>query len=83
MRNYIQIILTASTLLFVLQSCESQKIVVNREVETTNDGKMLLGHQLKDQFTKDDVIVVLLHDHGSRYVGKIYNDEWMKEQGWL
>lgn len=39
--------------------------------------------QMKDQFTKDDVIVVLLHDHGSRYVGKIYNDEWMKEMGWL
>ena len=39
--------------------------------------------QMKDQFTKDDVIVVLLHDHGSRYVGKNYNDEWMKEMGWL
>ena len=39
--------------------------------------------QMKDQFTKDDVIVVLLHDHGSRYVGKIYHDEWMKEMGWL
>ncbi len=39
--------------------------------------------QMKDQFTKDDIIVVLLHDHGSRYVGKIYNDEWMKEMGWL
>lgn len=39
--------------------------------------------QMKDQFTKDDVIIVLLHDHGSRYVGKIYNDEWMKEMGWL
>lgn len=39
--------------------------------------------QMKDQFTKDDVIVVLLHDHGSRYVGKIYNDEWMKEMGWF
>ena len=39
--------------------------------------------QMKDQFTKDDVIVVLLHDHGSRYVGKIHNDEWMKEMGWL
>ena len=39
--------------------------------------------QMKDQFTTDDVIVVLLHDHGSRYVGKIYNDDWMKEMGWL
>jgi cystathionine beta-synthase len=39
--------------------------------------------QMKDQFTKDDIIVVLLHDHGSRYVAKIYNDEWMEAQGWL
>lgn len=39
--------------------------------------------QLEHTFTKNDVIVVLLHDHGSRYVGKIYNDEWMKEQNWL
>lgn len=39
--------------------------------------------QMKDRFTKDDVVVVLLHDHGSRYVGKVYNDEWMKEMGWL
>ncbi len=37
--------------------------------------------QLKNHFTKDDVVVVLFHDHGSRYVGKIYNDEWMKNQG--
>lgn len=39
--------------------------------------------QLKGQLNKDDVVVVLLHDHGSRYVGKIFNDEWMKEQGFL
>ncbi len=39
--------------------------------------------QMKDRFTKDDIVVVLLHDHGSRYVGKVYNDEWMKEMGWL
>lgn len=39
--------------------------------------------QLQEHFTKDDVVVVLFHDHGSRYVGKIYNDEWMKKQGFL
>lgn len=39
--------------------------------------------QLKEYFTKDDVVVVLFHDHGSRYVAKIYNDEWMKAQGFL
>ena len=39
--------------------------------------------QLKEHFTKDDVVVVLFHDHGSRYVGKIFNDEWMKKQGFI
>jgi cystathionine beta-synthase len=39
--------------------------------------------QLKDQLTKDDVVVVIFHDHGSRYVGKVYNDQWMMERGFL
>ena len=39
--------------------------------------------QLKKHFTKNDVVVVLLHDSGSRYIGKIYNDEWMKSKGYL
>ena len=39
--------------------------------------------QLKEHFTKDDVVVVLLHDSGSRYIGKIYNDDWMIEKGFL
>ena len=39
--------------------------------------------QLKKHFTKTDIVVVLLHDSGSRYIGKIYNDEWMKEKGFL
>ncbi len=39
--------------------------------------------QLKDKFDKDSVVVIILHDHGSRYVAKIYNDEWMRERGFL
>lgn len=39
--------------------------------------------QLKDELTEDDVVVVLFHDHGSRYVGKIFNDDWMRERGFL
>ena len=39
--------------------------------------------QLKTHFKKNDVVVVLLHDSGSRYVGKIYNDEWMKKMNFL
>ena len=39
--------------------------------------------QLSEHFTKDDVVVVLFHDHGSRYVGKMYNPEWMKKMGYI
>ena len=39
--------------------------------------------QLAQHFTKDDIVVVLFHDHGSRYIEKIYNDQWMKEMGYL
>jgi cystathionine beta-synthase len=47
-------------------------------------GSCLQGvYNLKDQLTKDDVVVCIFHDHGSRYVGKVYNDEWMLERGFL
>lgn len=39
--------------------------------------------QLKENFKKEDVVVVLLHDSGSRYIGKIYNDEWMEKMNFL
>jgi cystathionine beta-synthase len=39
--------------------------------------------QLKDRFSPDDLVVVVFHDHGSRYLGKMYNDEWMREKGFL
>jgi cystathionine beta-synthase len=39
--------------------------------------------QLKEHFTKDDVVVVLFHDSGSRYIGKMFNDDWMRERGFL
>lgn len=39
--------------------------------------------QLQEHFTKDDVVVVLFHDHGSRYVGKMFNDDWMREKGFI
>jgi len=39
--------------------------------------------QLKDHFGSDDVIVVIFHDHGSRYLGKMFNDDWMREKGFL
>ncbi len=39
--------------------------------------------KMKERFKADDIVVVIFHDHGSRYVGKIYNDEWMRERGFL
>jgi cystathionine beta-synthase len=39
--------------------------------------------QLKHLLPPDALTVVLFHDHGSRYVGKIYNDDWMRERGFL
>ena len=39
--------------------------------------------QLKQKLKKDDLVVCIFHDHGSRYAGKIYNDQWMIERGFL
>ena len=39
--------------------------------------------QLKEHFTDEDVIVVIFHDHGTRYLGKMFNDEWMREKGFI
>jgi len=39
--------------------------------------------QLKDNFHAGDLVVVIFHDHGSRYLGKMFNDEWMSEKGFL
>jgi cystathionine beta-synthase len=39
--------------------------------------------QLRDRFGADDTVVVIFHDHGSRYLGKMFNDDWMREKGYL
>ncbi|MDX9751187.1 MAG: pyridoxal-phosphate dependent enzyme, partial [Flavobacteriales bacterium] len=39
--------------------------------------------QLKRHFKKGETVVVIFHDHGSRYVGKMFNDDWMRERGFL
>ncbi|SHM20007.1 cystathionine beta-synthase [Hymenobacter psychrotolerans DSM 18569] len=37
----------------------------------------------REHLKEDDTMVIILPDHGTRYLGKIYNDDWMREQGWL
>lgn len=39
--------------------------------------------QLKENFKKGETVVVIFHDHGSRYLGKMFNDIWMRERGFL
>jgi len=39
--------------------------------------------QMKDMFKEGDLVVVIFHDHGSRYLGKMFNDEWMRDRGFL
>src|SRR5689334_5520744 len=49
-----------------------------------SSGSVMQGlFRLKDRLKKGDVVVVLLCDHGSRYVSKIYNDQWMAERGFF
>ena len=57
------------------------------------DEGMLLGYsagsalagllQIKDRLKPEDVVVIIFHDHGSRYVAKIYNDDWMRDRGFI
>jgi len=39
--------------------------------------------QMKDRFRPGDMVVVIFHDHGTRYLGKMFNDDWMREKGFL
>lgn len=39
--------------------------------------------QMKDKFKKGDVVVVIFPDHGTRYLGKMYNDDWLRDRGFL
>jgi cystathionine beta-synthase len=39
--------------------------------------------QMKDRFKPGDCVVVIFHDHGTRYLGKMYNDDWMRDRGFL
>ncbi|TAL62866.1 MAG: pyridoxal-phosphate dependent enzyme [Bacteroidetes bacterium] len=39
--------------------------------------------QLKHNFKQGEVVVVIFHDHGTRYLGKMFNDEWMRSKGFF
>jgi cystathionine beta-synthase len=39
--------------------------------------------QMKDRFKEGDVVVIIFPDHGTRYLGKMYNDDWLRDRGFL
>lgn len=43
----------------------------------------LIQYANSHEFTKDDLVVVIFPDHGSRYITKVYSDKWMAEQGFV
>jgi len=63
----------------------TRKIVKDEGIFVGNSaGSAIAGLlQLKDNFKKGEVVVVIFHDHGTRYVGKMFNDDWMRERGFL
>ena len=80
MKKYTKIVFISATLLFFLQSCESQKVVINREVESKNDGKMLLGHQTKDQLLKEPYSEWFVTEHDQYQIDQKALAELRKEK---
>ena len=62
---------------------EGGSIHVDGEGTLITTEQCLLHENRNPNLSKEDIVVVLLHDSGSRYIGKVYNDEWMKENDFL
>ncbi len=37
----------------------------------------------RENLKEEDTMVIILPDHGTRYIGKVYNDDWMRNHGFL
>jgi cystathionine beta-synthase len=63
----------------------TREIVKQEGIFVGNSAGSAIGGllQMKDRFKKGDVVVVIFHDHGSRYLAKMFNDDWMREKGYL
>jgi cystathionine beta-synthase len=63
----------------------TRKIVKDEGIFVGNSaGAAMAGlMQMKKMLKPSDVVVVIFHDHGTRYLGKMFNDDWMRERGFL
>ena len=66
-------------LLWQRKLAKEEGILVGNSAGSAIKGILQCAHMLKPT----DVVVVLFHDHATRYMGKAFNDEWMKERGFL
>ena len=65
--------------LMTREICRQEGIFVGNSAGSAVAGLL----QLKEQLKPEDVVVVIFHDHGSRYMGKMYNEDWLRERGFL
>lgn len=80
MKKIINSISVAALTIFALQSCEPQKVIVNRQVESQKDGQMLLGTQTKDQFAKEPFSAWYSTEHDSYQIDEATTAELKKEK---
>ncbi|MBB4805473.1 thiol-disulfide isomerase/thioredoxin [Chryseobacterium defluvii] len=80
MKKIITNVIAVSSLFFAAQQYNAQKVVVNREVESQNDGKMLLGHQLKDQFLKAPYADWYVKEHDEYVIDQKAVDQLKKDK---
>lgn len=66
-------------LLWQRKLAKEEGMLVGNSAGSAVKGILQCAHMLKPT----DVVVVLFHDHATRYMGKAFNDEWMKERGFL
>ena len=65
--------------LMTLEIARKEGIFVGNSAGAAIAGLLQMGAEL----TEDDVVVVIFHDHGSRYMGKMFNEDWLREMGYL
>lgn len=65
--------------LMTREIAQKEGIFAGNSAGAAISGLLQLGHQL----TEDDLVVVIFHDHGSRYMGKMFNEDWLRERGFI
>ena len=65
--------------LWTREICRKEGIWVGNSAGSAIAGLL----QLKDKLKATDIVVVIFHDHGSRYLAKMFNDDWMRKMGYL